>query len=207
MPAASSAPSTAGVRRRFAYEIAHQNEGYYFVTNFRAPEDVVDKLRRTLQISDEYVRGKILHAPGNGWSDHDQGEDEWLVTTASPSSETSPTTPSCVSPPRVLPVANFTIAVNRRFKNQSGQWEDKLDGFFKCNCWREMAENVAESLQKGMRVMVVGRLQQRSWDDQEGNKRSAFEIQVDEVGPSLRWATANVTEVAALVRWTSLRRK
>ncbi|MEA2451428.1 MAG: single-strand DNA-binding protein [Actinomycetota bacterium] len=89
-------------------------------------------------------------------------------------------------------VANFTIAVNRRFKNQSGQWEDKLDGFFKCNCWREMAENVAESLQKGSRVMVVGRLQQRSWDDQEGNKRSAFEIQVDEVGPSLRWATAQV---------------
>lgn len=89
-------------------------------------------------------------------------------------------------------VANFTIAVNRRWKNQAGEWEDKLDGFFKCNCWRDMAENVAESLQKGSRVMVVGRLQQRSWDDQEGNKRSAFEIQVDEVGPSLRWATASV---------------
>ncbi len=89
-------------------------------------------------------------------------------------------------------VANFTIAVNRRWKNSAGEWEDKLDGFFKCNCWRDMAENVAESLQKGARVMVVGRLQQRSWDDQEGNKRSAFEIQVDEVGPSLRWATASV---------------
>jgi single-strand DNA-binding protein len=89
-------------------------------------------------------------------------------------------------------VANFTVAVNRRFKGQDGQWEDKLDGFFRCNCWRDMAENIAESLQKGMRVMVVGRLQQRSWDDQEGNKRSTFEIQVDEVGPSLRWATASV---------------
>ena len=89
-------------------------------------------------------------------------------------------------------VANFTIAVNRRWKNPAGDWEDKLDGFFKCNCWRDMAENVAESLTKGSRVMVVGRLQQRSWDDQEGNKRSAFEIQVDEVGPSLRWATASV---------------
>ena len=96
--------------------------------------------------------------------------------------------------PSGLPVANFTVAVNRRFKNQAGQWEDKLDGFFRCSCWRDMAENVAESLQKGMRVMVVGRLQQRSWDDQEGNKRSAFEIQVDEVGPSLRWATAAVTK-------------
>jgi single-strand DNA-binding protein len=89
-------------------------------------------------------------------------------------------------------VANFTVAVNRRFKNQAGDWEDKLDGFFRCNCWREMAENVAESFRKGTRVMVVGRLQQRSWEDQEGNRRSAFEVQVDEVGPSLRWATATV---------------
>jgi single-strand DNA-binding protein len=88
-------------------------------------------------------------------------------------------------------VANFTVAVNRRI-NRDGQWEDRLDGFFRCNCWRDMAENVAESLQKGMRVMVVGRLQQRTWEDAEGNKRSAFEIQVDEVGPSLRWATASV---------------
>lgn len=89
-------------------------------------------------------------------------------------------------------VANFTVAVNRRYKNQDGQWEDKLDGFFRCNCWRDMAENVAESLSKGSRVVVVGRLQQRSWDDQDGNKRSAFEVQVDEVGPSLRWATASI---------------
>ncbi|HEY7874190.1 MAG TPA: single-stranded DNA-binding protein [Actinomycetota bacterium] len=89
-------------------------------------------------------------------------------------------------------VANFTVAVNRRYKNQDGQWEDKLDGFFRCNCWRDMAENVAESLQKGSRVVVVGRLQQRSWDDQDGNKRSTFEVQVDEVGPSLRWATASI---------------
>jgi single-strand DNA-binding protein len=89
-------------------------------------------------------------------------------------------------------VANFTVAVNRRFKNQAGEWEDRLDGFFRCNCWREMAENVAESFRKGTRVMVVGRLQQRTWDDQDGNRRSAFEVQVDEVGPSLRWATATV---------------
>jgi single-strand DNA-binding protein len=91
-------------------------------------------------------------------------------------------------------VANFTVAVNRRYRNQEGQWEDKLDGFFRCNCWRDMAENVAESLQKGTRVVVVGRLQQRSWEDAEGNKRSAFEVQVDEVGPSLRWASAQVTK-------------
>ncbi|CAN5562739.1 hypothetical protein BH24ACT26_BH24ACT26_00550 [soil metagenome] len=89
-------------------------------------------------------------------------------------------------------VANFTVAVNRRTPGQNGGWEDKLDGFFKCSCWREMAENVAESLQKGTRVVVVGRLQQRSWEDQEGNRRSTIDIQVDEVGPSLRWATAKI---------------
>ena len=89
-------------------------------------------------------------------------------------------------------VANFTVAVNKRFKNNAGEWEDRLDGFFRCSCWRDMAENVAESLKKGTRVVVTGRLQQRSWDDQEGNKRSAFEISVDEVGPSLRWATAAI---------------
>ena len=94
--------------------------------------------------------------------------------------------------PSGLPVANFTVAVNRRFKNASGQWEDKLDGFFRCSCWRDMAENIAESLQKGTRVVVAGRLQEQRWEDQEGGKRSRIEIQVDEVGPSLRWATASV---------------
>src|ERR687896_99913 len=94
--------------------------------------------------------------------------------------------------PSGLPVANFTVAVNQRFKNASGQWEDRLDGFFRCSCWRDMAENVAESIQKGQRLMVVGRLQEQRWEDQEGGKRSRVEIQVDEVGPSLRWATATV---------------
>ena len=91
-------------------------------------------------------------------------------------------------------VANFTVAVNRRFRNQDGTWDDKLDGFFRCSCWRDMAENMSESLNKGARVIVTGRLQQRSWDDNEGNKRSTIEVQVDEVGPSLRWASAQVTK-------------
>ena len=94
--------------------------------------------------------------------------------------------------PSGRPVANFTVAVNRRWKNNDGQWEDKLDGFFRCNVWADQAENAAESLQKGTRVLVTGRLQQRSWEDNDGNKRSAFEIQVDEVGPSLKWSTAQV---------------
>ncbi len=94
--------------------------------------------------------------------------------------------------PSGRPVANFTVAVNRRSRTPDGQWEDKLDGFFRCNCWADMAENSAETLRKGTRVLLTGRLQQRSWEDGEGKKRSAFEIQVDEVGPSLRWATAQV---------------
>ena len=89
-------------------------------------------------------------------------------------------------------VANFTVAVNRRQRGQDGNWEDKLEGFFRCNCWRDMAENVTESLRKGARVMVVGRLQQRSWETDQGQKRYEIEVQVDEVGPSLRWATAQV---------------
>ena len=89
-------------------------------------------------------------------------------------------------------VANFTVAVNSR-KRVGDQWEDKLEGFFRCTCWRDMAENIAESLTKGMRVVVTGRLQESRWEDQDGGKRSRIEIQVDEVGPSLKWATASVT--------------
>ena len=89
-------------------------------------------------------------------------------------------------------VANFTVAVNSR-KRVGEQWEDKLEGFFRCTVWRDMAENIAESLSKGMRVVVVGRLQESRWEDQDGGKRSRIEIQVDEVGPSLKWATASVT--------------
>jgi single-strand DNA-binding protein len=88
-------------------------------------------------------------------------------------------------------VANFTVAVNRRIR-QGDRWEDRLDGFFNCSCWRDMAENAAESLRKGNRVVVVGRLNQRSWDDREGNRRTAVEVQVDEVAPSLKWATAQI---------------
>jgi single-strand DNA-binding protein len=93
--------------------------------------------------------------------------------------------------PSGLPVANFTVAVNSRVK-KGDQWEDRNDGFFRCSCWRDMAENVAESLQKGTRVMVIGRLQESKWEDNDGGKRSRIEIQVDEVGPTLRWATATV---------------
>jgi single-strand DNA-binding protein len=95
--------------------------------------------------------------------------------------------------PSGLPVATFTVAVNSRIRKNDA-WEDRNDGFFRCSCWRDMAENVAESLTKGTRVMVVGKIQEQRWEDQEGGKRSRVEIQVDEVGPTLRWATVQVTK-------------
>lgn len=96
--------------------------------------------------------------------------------------------------PSGAPVANFGLAVNRRWRNQqTNDWEEQTS-FFDIVAWRDLAENVAESLQRGMRVMVVGRLEQRSWETQEGEKRSKVEVIADEVGPSLRWATAEVTK-------------
>lgn len=92
-------------------------------------------------------------------------------------------------------VANFTVASTpRTFDRQSNEWKDGETLFMRCSIWREAAENVAESLQRGMRVVVTGRLKSRSWEDKEtGQKRSVMEMDVDEVGPSLRYATAKVT--------------
>ncbi len=88
-------------------------------------------------------------------------------------------------------VATFGLAVNRRWRNQqTNEWEEQTS-FFDVVCWRTLAENVTESLAKGTRVLVVGRLEQRSWES-DGAKRSKVEVVADEVGPSLRWATAQV---------------
>jgi len=91
-------------------------------------------------------------------------------------------------------VATFGLAVNRRWQNrQTQEWEEKVS-FFDVTCWAQMAENVAESVQKGTRVVVTGRLDQRSWETNDGEKRSKIEIVADEIGPSLRYATAGVTK-------------
>ena len=95
-------------------------------------------------------------------------------------------------------VANFRIASTpRTFDKQTNEWKDGEALFLTCSVWRQAAENVAESLQRGMRVIVQGRLKQRSYETREGEKRTVFEIDVDEVGPSLQYATAKVTRVAA----------
>lgn len=91
-------------------------------------------------------------------------------------------------------VASFTVASTpRTFDRQSGEWRDGDTMFLNCSVWRQYAEHVAESLTKGMRVIVQGRLKARSYETQQGEKRTVFEVDVEEVGPSLRYATAKVT--------------
>ncbi|MDO5683859.1 MAG: single-stranded DNA-binding protein [Propionibacteriaceae bacterium] len=94
-------------------------------------------------------------------------------------------------------VANFTVASTpRTFDRQTNEWRDGEAMFINCSVWRQAAENVAESLQKGMRVVVQGRLKSRSYETREGERRTVFEIDVDEVGPSLKYATAKVTKTS-----------
>ena len=99
--------------------------------------------------------------------------------------------------PAGVPVARFRIASTPRYRdNATGEWKDGDTLFLTCQVWRQAAENVAESLQKGMRAIVTGRLRQRSYETKEGEKRTVYELQVDEAGPSLRNATAQVTKTA-----------
>ncbi len=88
-------------------------------------------------------------------------------------------------------LAGFTVAVSHRSKHD-GEWQDVNDGFFRCTAWRSVAENAAQTLKKGMRIFVAGKLNQRSWQDNDGNQRQTVEIQVTHVGPGLQFATAEV---------------
>jgi len=94
--------------------------------------------------------------------------------------------------PNGAAVATFGVAVNRRWQNRDSQQWEEATSFFNVTCWRDLAQNVSETLEKGSRVLVSGRLEQRSWETQDGEKRSVVEVVADEVGPSLRWATASI---------------
>ena len=99
--------------------------------------------------------------------------------------------------PAGQPVARFRVASTPRFRdNSTGEWKDGDSLFLTCNVWRQAAENVAESLTRGMRVIVSGRLRQRSYETKEGEKRTVYEVEVDDVGPSLRNASAKVNRIA-----------
>jgi single-strand DNA-binding protein len=98
--------------------------------------------------------------------------------------------------PNGAPVANFRLAVTPRIR-QGDTWTDGETSFFRINCWRQLAENVAETLGKGARAIVIGRLRMRSWETDEGDKRSVVEVEADEVAPSLKFATAKVERTGA----------
>jgi single-strand DNA-binding protein len=98
--------------------------------------------------------------------------------------------------PQGVAVANFRVAVNQRFKDAQGNWVDGETSYFRINCWRQLAENVAETLTRGSRAIVTGRLKFRQWETQDGETRSVVEIEAEEVGPSLRFATAKIEKVS-----------
>lgn len=89
-------------------------------------------------------------------------------------------------------MVNISVADSRRYQDRNGEWQEETS-FFRGTCWRELAENVAESLTKGARVVISARLKQRTWETSEGEKRNVVELDILEIGPSLRWATATVT--------------
>lgn len=97
--------------------------------------------------------------------------------------------------PSGIAVANFTVATNdRRFDKTSNEWVDGSATFLRCTIWRQAAEHVGESLSKGTRVLLTGTLRQREWTTEDGQKRYAFEVDVTEIGPSLKWATTKVNK-------------
>ena len=110
--------------------------------------------------------------------------------------------PSSASPNTGTPVTNLRVAVTQRIQ-QDGEWRDGDTSFFKVNVWRGQAEHLADSLAKGDRVMVTGRLRQRSWETPEGEKRSVAEIEADEVGASLKFATAKVERARSVAPATA----
>jgi single-strand DNA-binding protein len=99
-------------------------------------------------------------------------------------------------------VANFRLAVTPRIR-QGDQWTDGEVSFFRINCWRQLAENVTETLGKGARAIVIGRLRMRSWETAEGDKRTVVEVEADEVAPSLKFATATIQRTSAKAAATS----
>ena len=93
-------------------------------------------------------------------------------------------------------VCSFGIAYTPRKRNANGEWEDGDTSYFNCSAWRELGENIAASISKGMRVVVTGSVRARDWEDREGNKRTSIEIDVDDCAPSLRWAQAQVERMS-----------
>ena len=210
-------------RRPFAYEVKHKREGYYVLVEFAGESQTVAELDRFLGLADEVLRHKVVRLPEKAteagrrrvdrWPDPDwrRGGRAGRAAGVDPSDgrgarrstmpDNSVTLVGNVTRDPELrftntgqPTASFGLAVNRRWQNRQTQEWEEATSFFDVVCWREMAENVSESLTRGARVVVAGRLEQRSWETPDGDRRSKVEVIADEVGPSLRWAPAQMTK-------------
>jgi len=164
-------------KRRLAYDILKRSEGIYVVIDMTTTPEVALEINRRMGIDETILRtadmagDTVITIIGNLTADP---ELRWTQSGAA--------------------VADFTVASTpRTYDRNAGEWRDGDTLFMRCSVWRDTAENVAESLRKGMRVIVQGRLTQRSYDTQQGERRTVVELQVDEVGPSLRRARAQVT--------------
>ena len=210
-------------RRRLAYEIKKNAEGIYAVISLQAEPATVKEFDRQLTLNESVLRTKV-HPPRRsltrtasqaavdsrfphvGGLGHDDTVVPTLETIRRPdmAGETIITVvgnlvddPELRFTPSGAAVANFRIASTpRTFDRQTNEWKDGDALFLSCSVWRQAAENVAESLQRGMRVVVQGRLKSRQYETREGEKRTVFEIEVEEVGPSLKYATAKVTRTS-----------
>ncbi len=188
-------------RRTFAYELQHKREGYYVVIELTAEPPAVADMERVFVLADEVLRHKVMRIPdkvagrraeaaaasSGGGLTMANGNVVTLVGNITRDPELRFTNTGQAT-------SSFGLAVNRRWQNRQTQEWEEATSFFDVVCWREMAENAAESLTKGSRVIVTGRLDQRSWETPEGDKRSKVEVVADEIGPSIRWATAQVTK-------------
>ena len=203
-------------RRRLAYEIKKNAEGIYVVINLTAEPATVKEFDRQLTLNESILRTKVLRPvtdSGCGEPLPDVSEPRMMATTAlldrhlgrpDMAGETNITVvgnlvddPELRFTPSGAAVANFRIASTpRTFDRQTNEWKDGDTLFLSCSVWRQAAENVAESLQRGMRVIVQGRLKSRQYETREGEKRTVFEIDVEEVGPSLKSATAKVARAS-----------
>src|SRR5918911_836585 len=185
-------------RRRLAYEIDKKVEGIYAVIDLTAEPATVKELDRQLNLNEAVLRTKLLRPgrrqPAAPHPERCEGRFMANETTLTIVGNLT-NDPELRFTPSGAAVANFTIASTpRTFDRQAGEWKDGETLFMRCSLWREAAENVAESLQRGTRVIAQGRLQSRSFETREGEKRTVVEMQVDEIGPSLRRATAKVTK-------------
>ena len=175
-------------RRRLAYEIKKQVEGIYAIVDDRGRA----RCGRRARPAAEPQRVGAPHEADAARGPLTMAGETVITVIGNLTSD-----PELRFTPSGAAVANFTVASTpRTFDRQSQEWKDGEALFLRCNVWRQAAENVAESLTRGSRVIVSGRLKQRSFDTKEGEKRTVIELEVDEIGPSLRYATAKVTKAS-----------